>query len=107
MKTVVNFEDHKGRILSHRNEYYENGNLMTEGHYSKGSGSWEWDIPIGPLNKFYENGKPQSEEYYDEAGSLEGEAQYFDKNGKLTKRIVFKGGRAISEEIFEEIKKEG
>ena len=87
MKTEVSFETRKDRILSHRKEFYEDGKLFREGYYSKGNGSWGWDVPSGSVRTFHKNGVLKSEEQYDEGGTLEGESKFYDQEGKIQLKI--------------------
>ena len=105
MKTEVSFETRKDRILSHRKEFYEDGTLFREGHYSKGNGSWGWDVPSGSVRTFHKNGVLKSEEQYDEGGTLEGESKFYDQEGKILLKIIYRSGIKTNEINYSETEK--
>src|SRR5665647_468121 len=100
IRTEVTFETQQGRVLSKRKEYYENGTLFREGTYSKGNGSWTWDVAIGKVVSYFEDGQLMSEELFDDQGSHEGETRIYNRKGKLQKRIIYKNDLKVEE--FEE-----
>lgn len=106
-RSEVTLENRNGRPLSNRKEFFENGNLFREGHYSKGQGNWFWDIPIGLVKTFYEDGTIKSEEHYDESGSRNGESKYYSKKGELERVLEYVNDKLEKETNFktEEIKK--
>jgi antitoxin component YwqK of YwqJK toxin-antitoxin module len=104
MKTEVSFETRKDRILSHRKEFYADGTLFREGHYSKGNGSWGWDVPSGPVKTFHKNGILKSDENYDEGGTLEGESKFYDQEGKIHLKVIYRSGIKINETDYSKIK---
>ena len=95
IKSEVTFVERNGRTLSKRKEYYENGKLLREGLYSKGQGSWGWNIPVGSIVTFYENGKMKCEELFDEAGNLNGETKLYNSEGILEKTVIYLNGKEI------------
>ena len=102
MKTEVSFETRKDRILSHRKEFFEDGTLFREGHYSKGNGTWGWDVPSGSVKTYHKNGTLLSDEQFDEGGTLDGESKFYNQYGKITKKVTYKGGIKIKEQDFTE-----
>lgn len=101
VRTEVQFEVRNGRTLSKTRDYYENGKLAREGTYANGHGSWNWEIPIGPVKKYHPNGSIKSEEHFDDNGSLDGESRYFDEAGKLLSRTIYIKDKKMSEEYFD------
>ncbi len=101
MKTQVIFETKQDRTLSHRKEFYDNGTLFREGLYSKAHGSWQWDIPIGPVRTYNPNGTLKSEESFDDTGTLDGESIFYNKDGVISRKVLFSKGRKINEQITE------
>jgi hypothetical protein len=103
IRTEVLFESHYGKTVSHRKEFFENGNLFREGLYTKRQGEWGWDIPMGPIKTFFEDGILKSNELFDEFGNREGESTFFNKKGELIKKIHYRADKIISEENFEPV----
>jgi antitoxin component YwqK of YwqJK toxin-antitoxin module len=101
MKTQVLFETKQDRTLSRRKEFYDDGTLFREGLYSKAQGSWQWDIPIGPVKTYNPNGTLKSEENFDDSGTLDGESFFYDIDGKIDRRVLFSNGKKIKEVITE------
>jgi antitoxin component YwqK of YwqJK toxin-antitoxin module len=101
MKTQVIFETKQDRTLSRRKEFYDDGTLFREGLYSKAQGSWLWDIPIGPVRTYNPNGTIKSEESFDDGGTLDGESLFYDKDGLISRKVLFSKGRKINEQITE------
>ncbi|WPU64752.1 toxin-antitoxin system YwqK family antitoxin [Peredibacter starrii] len=100
IRSEVNFETRNGRTLSHRREFFENGILFREGHYSKSQASWGWDIPIGTVKTFDENGTLRKEEHFDETGSLSGESKYFTAKGELQRTATYSDGKLKDEKVL-------
>ena len=100
MKTQVLFETKQDRTFSRRKEFFDDGTLFREGLYSKGQG-WQWDIPIGPVRTYNPNGTLKSEELFDDAGTQEGESLFYNKDGVISRKVLFSKGIKINEQITE------
>ena len=70
-------------------QYYENGQLKSEGSYTDGTA-------VGPWREYYENGNLEYETNYDWKNTPQLDSYYY-KNGTLTRRGYIKDGYMIGE----------
>lgn len=103
LKTEVTLETRQGRTVSRKKQYYLNGNLHSEGVYSGGHGSWDWDIPVGLVKKYYSDGVLKSEEHYNDHGEKDGEFAYYDSKGRITSKTTYIRGKKTAEAHFNEL----
>ncbi len=100
IKTEVTFIEKNGMNYSRRIERYENGQIASEGIFSKSLNDWSWSVPHGVFKTYYEDGKLKSEEVYDERGIRTGTSCYFNKKGELIRKLEYRDDRLVKEENF-------
>lgn len=100
IKTDVVLIEKNGRTFSKRTEYYENGQIAKIGVYTNNQSDWSWSIPAGSITSYFENGQLKSEEGFDDGGSRDGESVYYEKDGFVSRRVLYQKDRLIKEEIF-------
>ncbi len=100
IRTEVTFVEKNGMNYSRRTEIYENGQVASEGVFSKSHNDWSWSVPHGSVRRYYEDGTLKSEELYDDRGIRNGISTYFNKKGELIKRLQYQDDRLVKEEEF-------
>jgi len=100
IKTEVTFIEKNGMSYSRRIETYENGQIASEGIFSKSLNDWSWSVPHGVVRSYYEDGTLKSEEVYDERGIRTGPSCYYSRKGELVRRLQYADDRLIKEENF-------
>lgn len=100
-KTDVQLIEFRGRTLSKRTEYYENGQIYRVGTYSYNQSSWSWSVPVGPVKTYYEDGQLESVLNYTEDGVREGDSIFYTKKGEIARKLTYSNDRLIKEEVFE------
>ena len=98
--TDVTLIEKNGRTYSRRIEYYENGQIASEGLFSKSQNDWSWSVPHGAVRTYYEDGTLKSEEAYDERGTRTGQSLYYSRKGELLRRLEYLDDRLVREENF-------
>lgn len=100
IKTEVTFIEKNGMNYSRRIERYENGQIASEGIFSKSLNDWSWSVPHGVYKTYYEDGTLKSEEIFDERGARSGTSCYFSKMGRLIRKLEYHEDRLVKEENF-------
>jgi antitoxin component YwqK of YwqJK toxin-antitoxin module len=102
VRTEAVLETRQGRTVSRRKEFYQNGNLCSEGTYAHAMGKWEWDVPVGNIKHYNEDGTLKSEEHYNDSGDRDGESAYFDFKGRPLSKSIYHEGKKTKEDFFDE-----
>jgi hypothetical protein len=91
----------------------EAGNKVDEGHFlnkkmngqwvswhpngiKAGEGNYRDGKEIGPFTTWHDNGQIAVQGYHNDEGNFDGEMLYWDKTGKLTKKLIWNNGKLIS-----------
>lgn len=100
IRTEVSLIEDKGRTLSQRVSFYQNGQVAEKGTFGYSSNKWGWNVPMGIIEKFYDNGVTACRISYDGNGYLNGESHYFDRNGNLIKTMIHSKDKLIREMVY-------
>lgn len=74
--------------------YHGNGQLRLEGTSKAG-------VTVGERRTYHPNGKPNVVERYNDKGKLQGQAQEFDSDGKLTYESTYENGKMMSYKYYD------
>jgi antitoxin component YwqK of YwqJK toxin-antitoxin module len=71
--------------------WHPNGAKAQEGNYRDGK-------PVGIFTSWHDNGQIAVQSHHNDRGNLDGECLYWDKTGKLTKKLIWNNGKLISKQ---------
>lgn len=100
LKTEVKFVEVSGRTLSQRTSYYEDGTVAVKGTYGASQNGWEWNVPVGIVEKFYENGQLEHKLIYNTNGNLDGECVFYNKKGEMVRKRLYAKDVLIEEHNY-------